>query len=83
MGFLDFIKQYDLIGTPSHRFGKSAALLIAHITGRGTNQTGNGVLLHVLAHVNPQEGALVVEEECRKGLYQFRLADAGWPEEQE
>jgi hypothetical protein len=41
------------------------------------------VLLGVLAHVDPDHGPFIVEQEFRNGLGQFGLADASRTEEQE
>ena len=43
----------------------------------------DGVLLHVLAHVDADHGPLVVEEELGQRPGQLGLADAGRAEEQE
>ena len=43
----------------------------------------DGVLLHVLAHVDARERLLVVEEEFGERLGELGLADAGGPDEEE
>ena len=44
---------------------------------------GDGVLFHVLPHVNAYHRLLGVEQELGEGPGQLRLADAGRPEEEE
>src|SRR5690606_10354762 len=50
---------------------------------RRADQARDGVLLHELAHVDPHEMLLRIEEELGERLAELGLADAGGPEEQE
>ena len=72
-----------MYGLPPHRLGQLTALVVADVAGRRTDQTGHRVLLAVLAHVDADHRALVVEQEVRQRLGQLGLADAGGAEEQE
>src|SRR3954467_6070564 len=56
-----------------HRVDEQPALLEADIARRRADQPGDGVLLHVLAHVVALE---LVAEVQRELLRQLRLADA-------
>ena len=76
MSLLDFIKQYHTVGAAAHRFGELAALVVAHVAWRRTNQPGYGVALHVLAHIDADHAPLIVKERLRKGLGKLCLADA-------
>ncbi len=80
---LHLVQQHHRVGTPPHGLGELAALLVPDVAGRGADQPRDGVLLAVLAHVDADDGALVVEEELGQRLGQFGLADAGRPQEQE
>ena len=80
---LDLVEQDDLIGAPAHGLGERAALLVADVARRRADQAGDGVLLHVLAHVDAHHGGLVVEQERGERLGQLGLADAGRPQEDE
>ena len=66
-----------------HGLGELAALVVADVAGRGTDEAGHRVLLGVLAHVDADHRALVVEQEVRQRLGQLGLADTGRAEEQE
>ena len=79
----DFVEQHHGIRTAADCFGELAALFVAHIAWRRADHARDGVLLHVLGHVQANHGAFVVEEKFREGASQFRLADAGGPQENE
>src|SRR5438270_2447999 len=68
---------------PAHRLGELAALVVADVARRRTDQPGHRVALLVLRHVEPDQCLLVVEEELREGARQLRLADAGRAQEDE
>src|SRR5580704_1621093 len=46
MSFLDFVQQDDGVGGSFHAFSELAALLVADVSGRRTDQLGNRVLFH-------------------------------------
>ena len=83
MGLLDLVEQHHGIGLTAHLFRQLAALLVTHVSGRRTHQTGHRVLLHVLGHVDADHGILVAEHGLGQGLAQLGLADAGGAQEQE
>src|SRR5690606_34945637 len=60
-----------------------AALLETDEPGGSAEQSGYRVLLPVLAHVERDQGILVVEQELRERLRQLRLPDTGRPGEDE
>ena len=61
----------------------SRALVVADVSGRRSDEPGDGELLHILRHVEPHHRVLVVEELLRERLRELRLADARRPEEKE
>ncbi len=81
MGLLNLVKKQDGVRPMPHRFGQSPALVITDIAGRRANHFGNGILLHILAHINPNQGLLVVKHKSRQGFGQLGFADAGRSEE--
>ena len=83
VGLLDLVEEDDAVGAPAYGLGELAALLESHVAGWRADQTRDRVLLHVLAHVEADHGPLVVEQELGEGTRELRLADAGWPEEEE
>ena len=83
VSLFNLVEQDHRVGTTAHLFRKLPALLVANITGRGTDQPGDGMLFHVLRHVNAKHGVLVVEQELRQGTSQFGLSDSSRTQEQE
>ena len=55
MGLLDLIEQQNRVGIFANALDEQPALVVTHITGRGSDQTRHRVLLHVLAHVEAQK----------------------------
>ena len=80
---LDLIEQDDRVRMTADLFGKLAALIVADISRRRTDHTGNGVLLHVFGHIDTDQRVLVAEHRFCQRLAQLGLADAGRTEEQE
>src|SRR5262249_27779045 len=69
--------------TSSHCLGQLAAFIVAHVARRRADQSRDTVLFHVLGHVDTDDSLGIVEEELRQRAREFRLADTGWPQEQE
>src|SRR5437773_2283035 len=80
---LDLVQQHDGVRAPAHRLGELSALVVADVSGRRADQSRHGVSLLVLAHVDPDHGPLVVEEELRERSRQLGLPHARRPEEHE
>ena len=81
MCLLNLIQQDDAVRAAAHCLGQLAALIVAHIARRRTNQPCHRVLLHVLAHVNADHAALIIKESLCQRLGQLSLAHAGRPQE--
>ena len=79
----DFVEEDDLVGPSAHRFGELAALVEPDVAWRRPEQTTDRVRLHVLGHVQPQQGVFIVEQVIRQRLGQLGLTDAGGSQEQE
>ena len=80
---LDLVEEHDGVRTPPDGLGELAALVIAHVSGRGTDELGDGVLLHELGHVEADERILAAEEELGERLGELGLAHARGAEEDE
>jgi len=80
---LDLVEQDHRVGLPAHLFGQLAALLVADVAGRGADHPRDGVLLHVLGHVDADHAVLVAEQRLAQRLAQLGLADAGRTQEDE
>ena len=83
MGLLDLVEEDHRVRAPSDRFGQLAALLVADVPGRRADEPRDRVLLHVLAHVEADQRALVVEHELGERAGELGLADPRWAEEDE
>ena len=83
MGLLDLVEQDHAVRPAAHGFGQIAALFVADIARRRTDQSAHGMLLHELAHVDAHHGLFGVEQEAGQGLAQLGLADAGRAQKQE
>ena len=79
MRFFDFIKQNYRVRSAAHSLGQLTALLIAYITGSGTDQTRYGVFLHIFAHIDTDNRILIVKQALRQSLGQLGFADARRP----
>src|SRR5690606_40486241 len=80
---LDLVEQDHGERPPAHRFGELATFVVADVSGRRPDEARYGELLHVLAHVDAYDVALVVEQELGERLGELGLADARGAEEQE
>ena len=83
MRFFDFIEQYNGIGLTAHLFRQLTALIVTHISGRRTDQTGHRVALHIFGHIDSDHSVFIAEHGFRQGLTQLRFTNAGRTEEQE
>ena len=83
MRLFDFVEEHDRIRTAAHLLGELAAFFVADVAGRRADQARDGVLLHVLGHVDAHHGVLVVEQKFGESAGEFGFADAGRPEENE
>ena len=83
VGLLDFVEQHHGVGPAADLLGQLAAFLEADVARRGADQPADVVLLHVLAHVDLDQGVLVAEHELGQGLGQQGLAHAGGAGEDE
>ena len=83
VGLFDLVEEHDGEGLASNGFGELTTFVVTDVAGGRTDESAHGVLLHVLGHVELDQGVLVVEEELGQGLGQFGLTDAGRSEEDE
>jgi hypothetical protein len=79
----DLVEEDDGVRTAADGLGELAALVVADVAGRRADEPRDGVLLHVLGHVDADHGGLVVEEELGEGARGLGLADAGGAEKDE
>ena len=79
----DLVEQHHAVRLAAHSLGELAALVIADVSRRGTNETRDGEFLHVLGHVDAHEVVFIIEQAVGEGLCKLRLADARGAEEEE
>ena len=68
---------------PADRLGQLAALFISDVARRRADQSRDGILFHILGHIDSDHVLLIVEQRLCESLCKLRLADAGGSEEQE
>ena len=61
VGLFDFVEQDHAVGAAADGFAQLAAFLVADVAGRRADEPGDGVLLHVFAHVNADHGVFIVK----------------------
>src|SRR5260370_34002657 len=81
--FFYFVEENDRIRPAPDRFTQLAAFLVTDVTRRRTDQSRDGVFLHVFAHVDPDHGVLVVEQKFRERARKLGFTNTGWPEKNE
>ena len=74
---LDLVEQHDRERLAPHLLGELAALLVADVPRRGTEQPRGGEAVVELAHVDLDERVVVTEQEVGQRLRQLGLTDAG------
>ena len=65
MSLLNLVQQHHAIWLTAYSVRQLAALLIAYIAGRRTNQSCCRVLFHILGHIKAQHGAFIAKKLCR------------------
>ena len=83
MRLLDLVEEDDRVRLAAHGLGELAAFVVADVAGRRADEPGDGVLLHVLRHVDLDHRVLVAEQELGERARELGLPDAGRPEEDE
>ena len=80
---LDLVEQHHRVRAPAHGLGELAALVVADVAGRRADQARDGVLLHVLGHVDAHHVLFGVEQRRGERLGELGLAHAGRAQEDE
>src|SRR5699024_7071451 len=77
VGLLDLVEKHHGERLAADLFGELAALLVADVSGRCTEETGGGEAVVELAHVDLDEGIIVTEQELGQRLGQLGLTHTG------
>ena len=72
-----FVKQQHAVRILADDIGQAAAFFVAHVAGRRPEEFGDGMLLHVFAHVETQERD---PHGLRQHARDLRLAHTGRPD---
>mmetsp|Transcript_11213 Transcript_11213/g.31355 ORF Transcript_11213/g.31355 Transcript_11213/m.31355 type:complete len:202 (+) Transcript_11213:279-884(+) len=83
VGFFNLVKENDGVWAPAHGFGELAALLVSHVSWGSSDQPADGVLLHVLGHVDADHGGLRVKHVFGQRFSKLCLPDTSGTEEHE
>src|SRR5579859_4143269 len=83
MGLFDLVKKDYAVRISPDLLGELAALIVADVSGRGTDETRYREPLHVLGHVDPDHVGFLLVQVGGQGLSQLGLSDAGRTEEDE
>ena len=83
VGLLQLVQQHNRPGLPTHPLGKLSPLLMAHVARRGADEAGDAVGLHILGHVEAEEGLLAAEQSAGQGTAQLGLAHPGGAQQEE
>ena len=83
MRFLDLIEQNNRIWFSAHCLSQLAALLVAYISRRRSDQTGDGVFLHVFTHIDSNHVVLIIKQLFCQRFRKLCFTDTGRSKEQE
>ncbi len=83
MCLFNLVQQNHGVGAATDFLGQLPRLIVADIAGGRPQQAGNGVLLHIFRHIEPDQRLGRVKQVVCKGFDQLGLADAGRADEQE
>src|SRR5206468_3322502 len=72
MGLLNLVQQDYAIRSAAHLLGQLTTFVIANIPWRATEQTSNGMRLHVLRHIQADQAILTTEEFSGQRFSEFR-----------
>ena len=83
MCLFDFVEEDYAVRFASDRFSQLTSFIVAHISRRRTNQSGNRVLFHVFGHVDSNNILFTVEKRFGQCLGQFGFPYSGRSQEDE
>ena len=74
---LDLVEQHHAERLAPHLLGQLAALVVADVAGRRTDEPRHGVAVVELGHVELDQRVVVAEQELGQRLGQLGLTDTG------
>ncbi len=83
MRLLGLVKQDNAVRMSSDRFGQLSAFIVADVSRWCADQSGDGVFLHVLAHINTCHSVRIVKQEFGERFGEMRFTDTSRSHEKE
>ena len=83
MCLFHFIKQYDRIWSSSDCFCKLTTFIVSDISRRRSDQTGHGIFLHILTHIDTYNVILIIKQILCQCFCKLCLTYTGRSKEQE
>ena len=83
MCFLDLIKKYNGIRFSSDSFCQLSTFIVSNISRRSSDQSGHGIFLHVLTHIDTNHVVLIIKQALGKCLCKLCLTYTCRSKEQE
>ena len=83
VSLFNLVEEDNAVGFATHGLSQLAALVIAYVSRRRSNQSRHAVTLLVLAHIDTHHHVLIVKHHFGQGACQFGLTHACGSEEEE
>ena len=83
MCFLDLIKKYNRIRFSSDCLCQLSTFIVSDISRRSSDQSGHGIFLHVLTHIDTNHVVLIIKQALGKCLCKLCLTYTCRSKEQE
>src|SRR6266487_856164 len=83
MRLLHLVEQNDAVRATTYLLGQLPTFVVADVTRRTTEQTRDGMRLHILRHVEADHVVLATEQFSGQRLRQFSFTNTGRSQEQE
>ena len=83
MGFFYFVEQNDTVRFSPDSLGQLAALVVAHISRRRTDESRHAVAFLIFAHIDTHHHVLIVEHHLGQSACQFGFAHTRSAKEEE
>ena len=80
---LDLVEEDYRVRLAADALGKLPLLVVADVAGRRADELGDGMLLHILRHIEADEVLFGIEQLLRHNAHELGLADAGRTHEDE
>mmetsp|Transcript_17897 Transcript_17897/g.34029 ORF Transcript_17897/g.34029 Transcript_17897/m.34029 type:complete len:265 (+) Transcript_17897:341-1135(+) len=73
MPLFKLIQQQHLIRSSPYTLCQMPRIFVSNVTSRRTNESRNGMLFAIFAHINPRHGIFIVKQELGQRLGGFRF----------